>query len=176
MMTHPGKKLLFMGCEIGQFREWSHREPIEWFLLDFEQHAAFQQYVAELNHLYLSTPALFEIDDSWDGFRWIDADNASQSVLSYRRIDSRGREIVVVVNFADKTYENYCIGVPDPGIYEELFNSDARQLGGGGRVNSAPIRTRPERMHHLPDTLSFKLPPLSMLVFRCCRKQPRVRK
>ena len=176
MMTHPGKKLLFMGCEIGQFREWSHREPIEWFLLDFEQHAAFQQYVAELNHLYLSTPALFAIDDSWDGFRWIDADNASQSVLSYRRIDSRGREVVVVVNFADKTYENYCIGVPDPGIYEELFNSDARQFGGGGRVNSAPIRTRPERMHHLPDTLSFKLPPLSMLVFRCCRKQPRVRK
>lgn len=176
MMTHPGKKLLFMGCEIGQFREWSWREPVEWFLLDYDQHAALQQYVAELNHLYLSTPALFEIDDSWDGFRWIDADNAAQSVLSYRRIDSRGREVVVVVNFADKTYENYCVGVPDPGIYEEIFNSDARQFGGEGRVNATPIRTRPERMHRLPDTLSFTLPPLSVLVFRCRRKQPRVRK
>ena len=176
MMTHPGKKLLFMGCEIGQFREWSWREPIEWFLLDYEQHAALQQYVAELNHLYLSTPALFEIDDSWEGFRWIDADNAKQSILSYRRIDSRGREVVVVINFSGKTYENYCVGVPDPGIYEEIMNSDARRFGGEGRVNENPIRTRPERLHNLPDTLSFILPPLSTVVFRCRRKQPRVRK
>jgi 1,4-alpha-glucan branching enzyme len=176
MMTHPGKKLMFMGCEIGQFREWNWREPIEWFLLEYDQHAAHQRYVAELNHLYLSTPALYEIDDSWKGFRWIDADNAEQSVLSYRRIDSRGREVIVVVNFADRSYENYSIGVPDPGVYEEIFNSDAIRFGGEGRVNDAPIRTRPERLHQLPDTLNFTLPPLSVLVFRCRRRQPRVRK
>ena len=176
MMTHPGKKLLFMGSEIGQFREWTHQDQVEWFLLDYDQHAAMQQYVAELNHLYLGTPALHEVDDSWEGFRWIDADNAEQSVLSYRRIDTRGREVVVVVNFGTEAYENYCIGVPDPGVYEEIFNSDDLRFGGGGRVNAAPIRTRPEHLHNLPDTLSFHLPPLSVIVFRCRRKQPRIRK
>ena len=176
MMTHPGKKLLFMGCEIGRFREWSFREQVEWFLLDYDQHAALQQYVAELNHLYLSVPALYEIDDSWEGFRWIDADNAKQSVLSYRRIDTRGREVVVVTNFGSKTYENYGIGVPDPGVYEEIFNSDAKRFGGEDRINPNPIRTKPERLHGLPDTLQFTLPPLSMLIFRCRRKQPRIRK
>ena len=176
MMTHPGKKLLFMGCEIGQFREWDYRRQVEWFLLDYEQHAALQQYVAELNHLYLSTPALYEIDDSWEGFRWIDADNAAQSVLSYRRIDTRGREVVVVVNFSARTYENYGIGVPDPGVYEEIFNSDASRFGGDGRVNDRPIRTRPERRHNLPDTLFFTLPAQSVLIFRCRRKQPRIHK
>ena len=173
MMTHPGKKMLFMGCEIGEFREWSCREPLEWFLLDYDQHAALQQYVAELNHLYLSIPALHEIDDSWEGFRWIDADNAEQSVISYRRIDNRGRELVVVVNFTPARYEHYCVGVPDAGVYEEIFNSDDIRFGGSGMINSDPIRTRPERRHRLPDTLCFRLPPLSACIFRCRRKQPR---
>ncbi|MBQ7322298.1 MAG: 1,4-alpha-glucan branching protein GlgB [Clostridia bacterium] len=175
MMTHPGKKLLFMGCEIGQFREWRHDDQVEWFLTDYDQHAALQQYVAELNHLYLQTPALHEIDDSWAGFRWIDPDNGEQSVLSYRRIDGKGRELVVVINFTPRAYENYCVGVPDAGVYEEIFNSDDRRFGGGGVTNTAPIRTRPERLHGLPDTLNFRLPPLGMAIFRCRRKQPRIK-
>lgn len=173
MMTHPGKKMLFMGCEIGQFREWKYREQVEWFLLDYDQHAALQLYVAELNHLYLETPALHEIDDSWAGFRWIDADNAEQSVISFRRIDERGREVIVVINFTPTAYENYCVGVPDAGVYEEIFNSDDARFGGSGVINEGTLRTRPERLHNLPDTLNFRLPPLAVTVFRCKRKQPR---
>jgi len=173
MMTHPGKKMLFMGCEIGEFREWSCREPLEWFLLDYDQHAALQQYVAELNHLYLKTPALHESDDSWSGFRWIDADNSRQSVLSFRRIDARGREVIVVINFTPAAYENYCVGVPDAGVYEEIFNSDDPRFGGSGVINEGTLRTRPERLHNLPDTLNFRLPPLGVAIFRCRRKQPR---
>lgn len=173
MMTHPGKKLLFMGCEIGQFREWAYEDQVEWFLLDYDAHAAMQQYVAELNHLYLSTPALYEIDDSWDGFRWIDADNSEQSVITYRRIDKKGREIMVIVNFTPMARENYAIGVPDPGVYEEIFNSDDVRFGGSGVVNTGPLRTRPQPMHGLPDSLSFRLPPLAVTMFRCKRRQPR---
>ena len=173
MMTHPGKKMLFMGCEIGEFREWSCREPLEWFLLDYDQHAALQQYVAELNHLYLKTPALHESDDSWSGLRWIDADNSRQSVLSFRRIDERGREVIVVINFTPAAYENYCVGVPDAGVYEEIFNSDDPRFGGSGVINEGTLRTRPERLHNLPDTLNFRLPPLGVAIFRCRRKQPR---
>ncbi len=175
MMTHPGKKLLFMGCEIGRRGEWTPQKGLAWSLLGESRHAALQQYVAELNHLYLETPPLYEIDDSWEGFRWIDADNARQSVLSYRRIDSRGREVVVIINFLPCSYETYSVGVPDAGVYEEIFNSDALRFGGTGMTNPQPIRTRPERLHGLPDTLSFRLPALSMAVFHCRRKQPRVK-
>lgn len=175
LMTHPGKKLLFMGCELGLFREWRCDEELEWFLLDFEHHAALQQYVAELNHLYLDTPALHEIDGSWAGFRWIDADNSAQSILSFRRIDERGREVIVVINFTPTAYEHYSVGVPDAGVYEEIFNSDDRRYGGSGVTNEGTLRTRPERLHNLPDTLTFRLPPLGIAMFRCRRRQPRKR-
>jgi 1,4-alpha-glucan branching enzyme len=173
MMTHPGKKMLFMGEEIGARGAWHGDRGIDWSLTDREEHAALQRYVAELNHLYLTTPALHETDDSWAGFAWIDADNHRQSVISFRRIDERGREVIVVINFTPTAYENYCVGVPDAGVYEEIFNSDDRRFGGSGVINEGTLRTRPERLHNLPDILNFRLPPLGMAIFRCRRKQPR---
>lgn len=173
MMTHPGKKMLFMGEEIGARGAWHGDREIDWSLTDREEHAALQRYVAELNHLYLTTPALHETDDSWAGFAWIDADNHRQSVISFRRIDERGREVIVVINFTPTAYENYCVGVPDAGVYEEIFNSDDRRFGGSGVINEGTLRTRPERLHNLPDILNFRLPPLGMAIFRCRRKQPR---
>lgn len=173
MMTHPGKKLLFMGCELGQFREWDYEDQLEWFLLDYDAHAAMQYYVAELNHWYLQTPALYEIDGSWDGFRWIDADNSTQSVLSYRRIDKKGHEIIVAVNFTPVVHEDFWLGVPDAGTYEEIFNSDDVRFGGSGVVNVGTLHTTPVPNHNLPATLRFRLPPLAMVAFRCKRRDPR---
>ena len=173
MMTHPGKKLLFMGCEIGQFREWDYAGQIEWFLLDYEMHRKMQRYVAELNHLYLATPAFYEVEDSWDGFRWIDADDADESIISYRRIDRTGREVIVAVNMTPVTRENFALGVPDAGVYEEIFNSDAEEYGGAGRRNTGTIRTMPRRTCGMADTLTVTLPGLSVVMFRCRRKAPR---
>ena len=116
LMTHPGKKLFFMGSEIGQFREWDYEGQIEWFLLDYAAHAKFQHYVSELNHLYLKTPALWQRDDSWDGFRWIDADNRDQSIISYRRIDGKGKELFILINFTPVAREDFLLGVPDAGV------------------------------------------------------------
>ena len=135
MMTQPGKKLTFMGSEIGQFKEWNYSEQIEWFLLDYEMHAMLQLYCARLNHIYLETPALWEQDDSWKGFAWIDADNRDMSVLSYRRIDKSGREIIVILNFTPVERPGFTVGVPQPGEYTEFFTSDSACYGGSGKEN-----------------------------------------
>lgn len=171
MMTHPGKKLSFMGNEIGQFREWDHQGQIEWFLLAYEAHAKFQHYVAELNHLYLATPPLWQIDDSWDGFCWIDADNRDQSIFSYRRRDKKGKEVLVLLNFTPVARESFRVGVPVSGVYEELFNSDQTAFGGSGVVNDGTLLTTGVAYHGLPDSLCLRIPPLGMSVLRCKRKQ-----
>lgn len=124
-----------MGSEIGQFKEWDYSGQIEWFLLDYEKHAMLQLYSARLNHIYLETPALWEQDDSWKGFAWIDADNRDMSVLSYRRIDKSGREVIIVLNFTPVERPDFTIGVPQAGEYTEIFNSDSTCYGGSGKEN-----------------------------------------
>jgi len=171
MMTHPGKKLFFMGSEIGQFREWDYEGEIEWFLLEYETHAKFQRYVAELNQLYLEQPSLWQIDDSWEGFSWIDADNRDQSVVSYRRIDRAGNELVIVINFTPVARENYRIGVPEEGRYEELINSDHERFGGSGVVNIGVLKSEPKALHGFAQSVSLRLPPLGITVLR--RKKTR---
>ncbi len=171
MMTHPGKKLSFMGNEIGQFAEWNHTGELDWFLLDYEAHAKYQRYIADLNHLYLATPALWELDDSWDGFRWIDPDNRNHSLLSYRRMDKKGREVVVIINFTPVAREDYLIGVPATGAYEEIFNSDDEAYGGSGVVNSGLLFVQSRPCNHLPNSLSLRIPPLGMMILQSKEKK-----
>jgi len=172
MMTHPGKKLLFMGCEIAQFREWDHENELEWFLLDYPRHAEFQRYTAALNHLYLQTPALYECDGGWSGFQWIDPDNCDQSVISYRRIDKKGKEVVVIINFTPVLRENFRVGVPLHGIWQEVLSSDDACFGGSGRVHSGELRTEQRPMHGQAQSLKLTLPPLSAVILKCRRKFP----
>ena len=173
MMTHPGKKLTFMGNEIGQFREWDYSGAIEWFLLDYEKHAKLQLYFAELNHFYLATPALWEQDDGWEGFQWIDADNRDDSVISYRRIARNGDELIAVIHFTPVRRENFCLFVPKAGQYQEVFNSDEARFGGTDVRNPAPLTARPMEGGRLPYAVSVTLPPLSAVFF--VRKKPRRR-
>lgn len=173
MMTHPGKKLLFMGSEIAQFREWDYENELEWFLLDYPRHAEFQRYAAALNHLYLQTPALYERDGGWDGFQWIDPDNCDQSVISYRRIDKKGREVVVIINFTPVLREQFRVGVPQHGIWQEVLNSDDACFGGGGRVHGGTLRTEKTPMHGQAQSLKLTLPPLGAVILKCQRKFPK---
>ena len=175
MMTHPGKKLLFMGCEFGQFIEWKYEDQLDWFLLDYESHSKLQHYVSELNQLYLRTPALWQVDDSWDGFKWIDADNKEQSIFSYRRIDANGNEYIVLLNFTPVVREDFLLGVPASGIYEEVFNSDSAEFGGSGVVNTGNLRSTGMSWNYLPDSVKLRVPPLGMTVLRLKRKRSNTR-
>ncbi len=166
MMTHPGKKLLFMGCEIGQFREWDYKGSIEWFLLDYEMHAKFQKYVCDLNHLYLKHSELWEIDYSWDGFKWIDADNANESVLSYMRYNKKGDALIVLLNFTPVYRENFTFGVPCEGTYIEVFNSDKTEYGGYGCENSYELKTYSLQWKEFSNVLSVNLAGHSAVILK----------
>jgi len=161
MMTHPGKKLMFMGGEIGQFREWDYEGQIEWFLLDYDMHARLQLFFADINHLYLSRPELYEIDGGWDGFKWINPDDKDRSILSYRRIDRKGNELITVVNFTPVGYNDYIIEVPHSGVYEELINSDAEKYGGTGVLNKGRLISVKNGDRNI---LSINVPPSGALI------------
>ena len=172
-MTLPGKKLTFMGCEIGQFREWAHEDDIEWFLLDYDTHARHQLYCADLNHLYLKYPELWQVDDSWKGFQWIDADNRDASVLSYRRIAENGKELLVVLNFTPVAYEDYFLRVPTEGVYEEIFNSDDEKYGGSGVTNAGATfdSMRDPIFGSYSEGIRLRVPPLGATVLRMTKKR-----
>ncbi len=175
MMTHPGKKLLFMGSELGMFREWDHAQSLEWFLLDYDMHAKHQLFVSELNHFYMEHSPLWEMDDGWDGFRWIDADNAKESVFSYRRIDKKGRELIVVLNFVPVKREKFLLSVPFAGVYEEVFNTDDTRYGGDGCRNTGAKKTVRAPMRGYESAIEIDLPPMSALMFRCTKRAPKSR-
>ena len=167
MMTHPGKKLMFMGGEFGQFIEWKYNDQLDWFLLDYEKHAALQRYFADLNHFYLENPELWEEDDSWEGFQWIDADNRDLSVISYRRLSAKRRgkrsEIYVAVNFTPVERKDFRIKVEAKGKYKEIFNSDDGKYGGWGILNSTPAESFPT---NAGEEISITLPPLSVVILK----------
>ncbi len=142
MMTLPGKKLTFMGTEFAQFREWDYENELEWFMIEYPRHIEMQRFVRALNKFYLETPELWEIDDTWDGFEWIEADMADLNVLSYRRKDKKGHEIIVVLNFAPVVRENFKVRVPKMGRYEEIMTTDKYEYGGKNRLNEEAVRTR----------------------------------
>ena len=123
MMCHPGKKLLFMGSEYGQFAEWDNNKQLEWFMLDFEKHRDLLNYTKALNHFYLSSPQLWERDLSWDGFKWIKADDKDSNTAVFTRTSGKGEFLVCAFNFSAVSHENYRFGVPEPGVYKEVFSS-----------------------------------------------------
>jgi 1,4-alpha-glucan branching enzyme len=165
MMAHPGKKLLFMGQEFGQFIEWNEEKQLDWLLLGYERHAQMQSFVRTLNAFYKETPALWEDDFTWDGFQWIVPDDSSQNVIAFMRRDRKGNEIIAVCNFAPVTRENYCFGVPRAGVYKELLNSDDTAFGGTGIAN-APMRTTKGAMHGFDQYISLRIPALSTVFLK----------
>jgi 1,4-alpha-glucan branching enzyme len=166
MWTHPGKKLLFMGGEWGQQSEWDHDRELDWHLLADPLHRGVQRLIADLNRLYRDTPALHQLDCEAEGFAWIDAANAEQSVLSYLR---RGRDphalAAVVCNFTPVPREDYRIGVPRPGRWRERLNTDAREYGGSGVGNAGEAHAEAHPMHGHAYSLRLRLPPLGVLIF-----------
>ena len=172
MMAHPGKKLLFMGTEFCQANEWNVERELEWGLLQYPEHQKAQAFFKALNHFYLETPALWQVDFSWEGFSWISNDDYNQSVIAFRRIDKDGNDIIAVCNFVPVQRENYCIGVPAAGIYTELFNSDSAEFGGGGVTNGDTTKSMPEPMHGFENSISLTLPAMSVLYLKCRRKAP----
>ena len=166
MMTHPCKKLMFMGTEIGQFSEWDEVKGIEWFMLDYDMHAKLQFFHSELNHFYLDNSPLWQNDSNWDGFNWIDPDNSEESVLSYRRIDNEGNELTVVVNFTPVVRENFKVGVTELCDYKEVFNSDAEKYGGSGVCNIENIAALEESTSRDPYSVKITLPPLAAVILK----------
>jgi 1,4-alpha-glucan branching enzyme len=160
MWSHPGKKLLFMGQEFAQVAEWSESRTLDWWLLDHAPHQGMQRLVSELNAVYQALPALWELDHQPEGFRWIDGSNAEQNVLSYVRSAANGERVVVIVNFADYPYHDYRIGVPAPGSYVEILNSDAERFGGSNVVNTAKLSTERTPAHGFENSISLSIPPL----------------
>jgi len=166
MWTHPGKKLLFMGGEFAQEREWNHDIGLDWQLLADPAHEGVRRLVRDLNFLYRNTPALYRFDCDPEGFQWIDVANAAESIISFVR---RGREphdiAVVVCNFTPVPRESYRIGVPRPGRYRERVNTDATEYGGSGVGNDGEVHTEPWPMHGRHHSICLRLPPLGVLVF-----------
>jgi 1,4-alpha-glucan branching enzyme len=169
MMTHPGKKLTFMGAEFGQFREWDYNSSLDWLLLDYPMHNNLKLYTRELGAFYLGTPELWEIDFSWEGFKWICESDYNQNIISFMRTDRKGRNLIVLINFAPVKRDNYCIGVPESGIYTEVFNSDLLKYGGWGNKNN-DIKTEKVAMHGFKQSLSLIAPPLATICFRLIQK------
>ena len=163
MMTHPGKKLTFMGAEFGQFREWDTETGLDWLLLDYPMHSNLKKYVQELNAFYLNTPALWEIDFSWDGFKWISDNDRSQNTIAFIRTDKNGRDNISLINFAPVMREEYRIGVPEAGVYREVFNSDREEYGGWGHINENDIEAEEIPLHGFNYSISIKAPPLAMV-------------
>ncbi len=164
MAAHPGKKLLFMGGELGQFIEWSHDRQLDWLLLDFPLHRAMQLYVRELNQFYQSQPALWENDGDWKGFQWIEADDAARSVLSFvRRGKDPRSQLVAIANFQTRRHDSFVVGVPQAGSWAEAFNSDRVDYGGSGAGNPQPLPARPEPAQGQPFAISLVLPSLSIV-------------
>lgn len=163
MMTHPGKKLTFMGAEFGQFREWDTDTGLDWLLLGFPMHKMLKDYVAELNAFYISTPALWEVDFSWDGFRWISNNDREQNVIAFIRYDKRRNYIISLINFSPVTRHDYRVGVPDCGDYKEVFNSDLSAYGGWDNKNIGKIASENIPMHGFDYSASFTLPPLAVV-------------
>lgn len=172
-MTQPGKKLNFMGHEIAQFIEWREYEELEWFLLKYDNHAYYQDFIAALNRVYKEHPALWSRDCMMDGFMWIDPDNKDQSILSYMRfgdIMTDGKpdceKLVVALNMGVEAFKTYRIGVQEPGQYIELINSDDTKFGGSGKVNSLPIEAEPIPMHGQPYSIEINMPVVGGTILR----------
>ena len=167
MYAQPGKKLLFMGGELGQWREWAHDESLEWHLLDYPPHSGLKHWVEDLNRFYRRQPALYELDFEQAGFEWIDCNDVEHSVVSLvRKGHSPDDLLVVVCNFTPTTHFDYRIGVPRPGCWRGLLNSDAREYGGSGQGSLGKVEATPTPLHGRSYSLTITLPPLATVFFK----------
>ncbi|MCR5215328.1 MAG: 1,4-alpha-glucan branching protein GlgB [Lachnospiraceae bacterium] len=166
MFMHPGKKLLFMGQDFGQTKEWNENEEIDWSLLQYDTHKNLQEYVKDLNEFYTSQKALYSWDYEEEGFQWINHISANETILVFARKAENGEELVVVANFTPISRANYKIGVPHPGKYKEVFNSDREKYGGLGIVNPRLKVAKKEECDGFEDSIRIKVPPLGISVFR----------
>ncbi len=160
-IAHPGKKLTFMGAEFGQFIEWNEAKSLDWHLLDYEKHRALHNYVKELNALYLCSKPLWEIDTSWEGFKWLNHGDYTGNTISFRRIAKDGSEVLCVFNFSPVARDGYRLGVPSEGKYKELLNSNSSDFGGWGKTNSFDIYSERIPCNDLPQSIMIDLPPYS---------------
>jgi 1,4-alpha-glucan branching enzyme len=173
MYGHPGKKLLFMGGEFGQWHEWNHDKQLDWSLTNNEFHSGLQRWVRDLNRVYRAEPALYERDDSPDGFEWIDCNDHEGNVVSFvRRAANADDMILFACNFAAVPRYDYRVGAPVAGTWVEILNSDATVYGGAGVGNLGSVETDAEPKHGRAHSLALTLPPLAIVAFRAPRAMP----
>ncbi len=167
MYGFPGKKLLFMGGEIGQWDEWNHEKSLDWHLLEFDKHKGLQMWMQDLNKLYLHESPLHEVDFNYTGFDWIDFADAAGSIISFeRKAVDQTDSVIVVCNFTPVPRQGYRIGVREPGVYQELLNSDASAYGGSNMGNAGSVQSDPEPQHNRDNSISLTIPPLGVLFLK----------
>jgi 1,4-alpha-glucan branching enzyme len=166
MWGHPGKKLLFMGGEFGQRREWTHDGELEWWVAERPEHAGVRNWIRDLNRVYCKEPSLHEIDFTAAGFEWIDADNSQMSVTAFVRKSANGAPVLVVTNFTPVPRRNMLLGVPQRGVWREILNGDAREYGGSGWGNLGSVESAPVSAQGRLDAVNLSLPPLATIMLR----------
>jgi 1,4-alpha-glucan branching enzyme len=167
MYAHPGKKLLFMGSDIGEYQEWNYNSVVPWPLLQFPMHAGLQAFVKELNRIYREQPALYQVDFEFSGFEWIDFSDVEKSVISFlRRGEKLSDSLLIVCNFTPVPRNNYAVGVPEAGFYREILNSDAEAFGGSNMGNSGGVMAAALPRHNRPASISITIPPLAVVIFQ----------
>ena len=177
MMGHPGKKLLFMGQDFAQFREWSEARELDWYLLAEEKHVQMKEYVKELLHLYQGSPALYETDDNWEGFEWVNADDSERSIFSFIRHSKDGKNnLLFVVNFTPVERPEYRVGVPQSGSYKLVLNSDEARFGGSGEKRASSYRSKKGVCDNKPYSIGYSLPAYGVAVFHYEKKDKNVKK
>ena len=165
-----------MGSEFGQFIEWNWQQPLDWLLLEYPKHAAMQRFVRELNHIYTSTPALYQIDHSWDGFQWLNVNDRDRSAVAFMRMAPQQKSyLVCACNFTPVPLEGFVIGLPEKGTLTELISSNENRFGGNGVHRSEPIKASSEPFVNLPCSAAIDLPPMSA-VYYIFKKTPKGRK
>ncbi|HIZ94318.1 1,4-alpha-glucan branching protein GlgB [Flavonifractor sp. An112] len=177
MLTHPGKKLLMMGSEFGQWNEWHYEHSLDWHLLEPDQewakpHRQLQYYFKQANAFYLAHPELWELDFSWEGFEWIEANDNQANTVAFLRKDAKGDALVIVCNFSPVDRTGYTVGVPVPGVYSVVFNSDDLDFGGKGGGDHEPVRSRYVESQGREQSITISLPPMSAVIYKCTRKFP----
>ena len=165
LLSHPGKKLTFMGAELGQWHEWNFAGQLDWFLMDNFAERGTHECIRELNRIYHKEKALWENDHDWSGFQWLVADDNTDNVVVFLRRDKAGKELIVAVNFSPCVYEDYRFGVPPKATYEEVINTDDARWGGSGVTND-PIHTQPIPSHGWAQSISMRIPPLGAVILR----------
>ena len=174
MMAHPGKKLLFMGGEFGQFIEWNYKQELDWFLLDYEKHQETQNFVRDLNQIYLDESPLWELDYNSKGFEWIEPNDSNQSILSLIRYNSKNQPIIVALNFTPIPRDNYRIGVPKEGVYEVILDSDEDIYGGSDYSSKTKYQSEPLEFHGFSHSIELTLPPLAGIYLKPAKDKQKI--